>query len=92
MAVFWIDAEDHDLDEIRTCGVLDADQGLATVTLETPAAAGASPDLLLRMLREVMILSRIEQQRMANREGEEESWGKVAALVDEALAAEEGME
>ncbi len=55
-------------------------------------AAGASPDLLLRVLREVMILSRIEQQRMANREGEEESWGKVAALVDEELAAEEGLE
>ena len=60
--------------------------------VEMPAAAGASPDLLLRVLREVMILSRIEQQRMANREGEEESWGKVAALVDEALAAEEGLE
>ncbi len=60
--------------------------------VETPPAAGASPDLLLRVLREVMILSRIEQQRMANREGEEETWVKVAALVDEALAAEEGIE
>ncbi len=60
--------------------------------VETPAATGASPDLLLRVLREVMILSRIEQQRMASREGEEESWGKVAELVDEALAAEEGLE
>ena len=60
--------------------------------VETPAAVGASPDLLLRVLREIMILSRIEQQRMANREGEEESWEKVAALVDEALAAEEGLE
>ena len=60
--------------------------------VETPATAGASPDLLLRVLREVMILSRIEQQRMANREGEEETWEKVAALVDEALAAEEGLE
>ena len=59
---------------------------------ETPAAAGASPDLLLRVLREVMILSRIEQQRMAGREGEEETWGKAAALVDEELAAEEGLE
>lgn len=60
--------------------------------VETPVVTGASPDLLLRVLREVMILSRIEQQRMANREGEEESWEKVAALVDEALAAEEGIE
>ena len=60
--------------------------------VETPVVTGASPDLLLRVLREVMILSRIEQQRMAHREGEEESWEKVAALVDEALAAEEGIE
>ena len=45
VAVFWVDAEDHDLDEIRTCGVLDADQTFTTVTLAattppgTPAAA-----------------------------------------------------
>ena len=58
---------------------------------ETPALAAAdpSPELLRRMLREVMVLSRIEQQRMAGREGEEESWERVAALVDEQLAAEE---
>ena len=49
--------------------------------METPAA-GPSPDLLLRVLREVMILSPIEQQRMVNRDGEGESWGMVAALVE----------
>ena len=56
-----------------------------------PAAADASPELLRRVLREVMILSRIERQRMAGREGEEEAWERVAALVDEQLAAEEGL-
>ena len=58
---------------------------------ETPALAAAdpSPELLRRVLREVMVLSRIERQRMANREGEEETWERVAALVDEQLAAEE---
>ena len=58
---------------------------------ETPAAADPSPELLRRMLREVMILSRIERQRMAGREGEEEAWERVAALVDAQLAAEEGL-
>ena len=56
---------------------------------ETPAVADPSPELLRRVLREVMILSRIERQRMAGREGEEEAWERVAALVDEQLAAEE---
>ncbi len=59
---------------------------------ETPAAAAdPSPELLRRVLREVMILSRIEQQRMAGREGEEETWERVAAEVDAQLAAEEGL-
>ncbi len=52
VAVFWIDAEDHDLDEIRTCGVLDADQALATVVLETEAPAG-TPAAAVRLGREI---------------------------------------
>ena len=58
----------------------------------TPAAADPSPELLRRVLREVMILSRIEQQRMAGREDEEETWERVAVRVDAQLAAEEGLE
>ena len=46
VAVFWVDAEDHDLDEIRSCGVLDADLRLETVSLAiqatTPGASAAT--------------------------------------------------
>ena len=60
---------------------------------ETPPAAVAdpSPELLRRVLREVTILSRIEQQRMASREDEKETWTKIAAQVDAQLAAEENL-
>ena len=40
VAVFWIDAEDHDWDEVRTCGVLDADLGLVRVALGDQPGAG----------------------------------------------------
>ncbi len=40
VAVFWVDAEDHDIDEIRDCGVLDADLRLETVSLPNRAAPG----------------------------------------------------
>ena len=61
--------------------------------VETPALAAAdpSPELLRRVLREVMVLSRIEQHRMASWEGEKETWERVAAQVDAQLAAEEGL-
>ena len=52
VAVFWVDAEDHDLDEIRSCGVLDAGQALATVALETEAPPG-TPAAAVRLGREI---------------------------------------
>ena len=52
VAVFWVDAEDHDLDEIRTCGVLDADQAFTTVALATDAPAG-TPAAAVRLGREI---------------------------------------
>jgi len=38
--VFWIDAEDHDWDEIAGCGVLAADQTLRRVEVGAPEGAG----------------------------------------------------
>ena len=43
IAVFWIDAEDHDWDEVSTCTVLDADVQPRTVRLPAPAGAGSLP-------------------------------------------------
>ena len=42
VAVFWVDAEDHDLDEIRSCAVLDRDLRLERVSLSIPAKTGTS--------------------------------------------------
>ncbi len=38
--VFWIDAEDHDWDEIAACSVLAPDQTLRTITAAAPEGAG----------------------------------------------------
>ena len=42
VAVFWVDAEDHDLDEIRSCGILDTDLRFRRVSLSIPAGTGTS--------------------------------------------------
>ena len=41
--VFWIDAEDHDWPEVRSCGVLDADLNTRHITLADLAGAGELP-------------------------------------------------
>jgi bacillithiol biosynthesis cysteine-adding enzyme BshC len=41
--VFWVDAEDHDWDEVRTAHVLDAGFALRDITLEDLPGAGAQP-------------------------------------------------
>ena len=41
--LFWIDAEDHDWDEVKSCGVLDADLSLTRVSLDDPPGAGEGP-------------------------------------------------
>jgi bacillithiol synthase len=40
VAVFWIDSEDHDWDEIATCGVFDGDLERRAITAAPPAGAG----------------------------------------------------
>ncbi len=42
-AVFWVDAEDHDWDEIRTATILDRDAQPTHVTLTGPPGAGSLP-------------------------------------------------
>ncbi len=41
--VFWIESEDHDWNEVKSCQVLDADLQPATISLPNPAGAGDMP-------------------------------------------------
>ncbi len=41
--VFWVEADDHDWDEIRSCTVLDAELQPRTIALAAPAGAGERP-------------------------------------------------
>jgi bacillithiol biosynthesis cysteine-adding enzyme BshC len=43
VAVFWIDSEDHDWEEVASCTVLDGDVQARTVRLPAPAGAGSEP-------------------------------------------------
>jgi len=43
VAIFWIDAEDHDWEEIRSVTVYDADLGLETVSLPPRPASDPAP-------------------------------------------------
>jgi bacillithiol synthase len=43
VAVFWIDAEDHDWEEVRSCTVFDSDHTPRTVSLPSRANAEPSP-------------------------------------------------
>ena len=41
--VFWIDAEDHDWDEVKSCGVLDGSMAHRTIAIGNPLGAGVEP-------------------------------------------------
>ena len=41
--IFWIDAEDHDWEEVRGCTILDPDLNVSTVKVGTPEGAGERP-------------------------------------------------
>jgi bacillithiol biosynthesis cysteine-adding enzyme BshC len=43
VAVFWVDAEDHDWEEVRACTILDAEFQPQTVSLAAPDGAGEVP-------------------------------------------------
>ena len=43
VAIFWVDAEDHDWEEVRSAKVLDADLAVRQVSLDSVEGAGARP-------------------------------------------------
>ncbi len=47
--IFWVDAEDHDWNEVASCTVLDGNAQPCTVTLAAPAGAGERPVGALRL-------------------------------------------
>lgn len=49
VAVFWIDAEDHDWDEVSTAGVLDGENGLRVLTAPRPEGANEGPVARVRL-------------------------------------------
>lgn len=49
VAVFWIDSEDHDWDEVKACGVLDSECTLVQVALGDPAGAHGGPVARVRL-------------------------------------------
>jgi len=49
VAVFWIDAEDHDWDEVKSCGVLDATLAHRIVSVGDPPGAHGEPVARVRL-------------------------------------------
>jgi bacillithiol synthase len=49
VAIFWIDAEDHDWDEVKACHVLDAEMKLLAIAAGDPPHAHAGPVARVRL-------------------------------------------
>jgi bacillithiol biosynthesis cysteine-adding enzyme BshC len=49
VAVFWIDAEDHDWDEVKSCRVLDAELKIRSIAAGDPPGAGREPVARVRL-------------------------------------------
>ncbi len=54
VAIFWVESEDHDWQEVSSCAVLDADMHRRTITLGTPPGAGEGPVSSVRLDPAVM--------------------------------------
>src|SRR5436190_2611581 len=49
IALFWIDAEDHDWDEVKSCGVLDGSLAHRTIAIGNPPGAQVAPVARVRL-------------------------------------------
>ena len=49
IAIFWIDAEDHDWEEVKSCGVLDASLTRRTVAVGDPPGSHVEPVARVRL-------------------------------------------
>ena len=54
VAIFWIDAEDQDWDEVSSCTVLDAELRARTIRLPSPRHAGEAPVASIRLGEEIL--------------------------------------
>ncbi len=54
VAIFWIESEDHDWEEVSSCSVFDAEMHRRTITLGTPPGAGEGPVAGVRLDPSVM--------------------------------------
>jgi bacillithiol biosynthesis cysteine-adding enzyme BshC len=62
VAVFWIDAEDHDWDEVRSCAVFDAELAVRTVSLPARPGADHLPVAAVRLDDQIrVVLDELEQ-------------------------------
>jgi len=62
VAIFWIDAEDHDWDEVRSCSVFDSSLAARSITLPARPAGDHAPVATVRLDRHITsALDELEQ-------------------------------
>ena len=72
VAVFWIDAEDHDWEEIRSCTVYDAE--LITRTISLPARPGLDPAPVATVHLDDSVLSALDELEEVLPAGDFHTW------------------
>jgi bacillithiol biosynthesis cysteine-adding enzyme BshC len=62
VAIFWIDAEDHDWEEVRSCSVFDSELAVRTVALPARSGVDAAPVATVRLDESIVsALDELEQ-------------------------------
>lgn len=62
VAIFWIDAEDHDWEEVRACSVFDADLAVRRVSLPSRPVADLAPVATVQLDESIdAVLNELEQ-------------------------------